>query len=323
MIAKLLGRTAPVTGKDFIVSDSGRIGAAADADVRIRAEGVSRFHARVWREDDRYWIEDAKSTNGTFIDGSRIQLANRSQVGLSDLRTLRISLTRDPNAGPEPSTDTSSSSGHIFNQEWKTRLMWSAEELEELREAGLVPEPAPGIPAAAAPGAPAPKAPGAKAPAAAKPKAPPAVAAKPKTQPSAEAREKAEAAVAAPPQAPVKATPSPAADPDATVLSESTHGRAAIRSIRLVGEAGTFQLEQGKHTVGRSRSAGMHVQSRDISRAHAELIVTPTSVTVQDLESVNGTTINGAPVGAGRQPLHDGDQVSFGSVTFTLELIRS
>ena len=114
-----------------------------------------------------------------------------------------------------------------------------------------------------------------------------------------------------------------AADPEATMLSQSTSGRTATRAVRLVGEAGTFQLEQGKHTVGRGPAAAMNVQSRDISRAHAELTVSPTSVTIEDLESVNGTTINGAPAGAGRQPLQDGDRVSFGSVEFTLELIRS
>ena len=85
MIAKLLGRTPPVAGKDFLLPDSGRIGAAPDADVRIRAEGVSRVHAQIWREGDTYWLEDKGSTNGTFVSGSRI---TRDRLRHLDVVTL-------------------------------------------------------------------------------------------------------------------------------------------------------------------------------------------------------------------------------------------
>jgi len=73
MAATLIGRTGAVAGKDYAIADMARIGAAREADIRIQAAGVSRIHARLWREGDDYWIEDAGSTNGTFLSGIRIR----------------------------------------------------------------------------------------------------------------------------------------------------------------------------------------------------------------------------------------------------------
>jgi len=69
---KVLGRTGAVAGKDVAVSDLLRIGAGADSDFRIVVGGVSRNHARIVRKDDAYWLEDAGSTNGTFLNGQRV-----------------------------------------------------------------------------------------------------------------------------------------------------------------------------------------------------------------------------------------------------------
>src|SRR5262249_52130542 len=49
------------------------IGASADSEVRIVAAGVSRRHARIVVENDQYFVEDAGATNGTFLNGGRIQ----------------------------------------------------------------------------------------------------------------------------------------------------------------------------------------------------------------------------------------------------------
>ena len=73
MSATLIGRTGAVAGKDYAVADTVSIGAARKADVRIQVEGVSRIHARLWREGDDYYLEDAGSTNGTFLSGLRIR----------------------------------------------------------------------------------------------------------------------------------------------------------------------------------------------------------------------------------------------------------
>jgi pSer/pThr/pTyr-binding forkhead associated (FHA) protein len=72
-VARLIGRTGPAAGCDFVVADSANLGASAENDVRIAAPGVSRRHARVWREGNQFWVEDTGATNGTFVNGGRIQ----------------------------------------------------------------------------------------------------------------------------------------------------------------------------------------------------------------------------------------------------------
>ena len=49
------------------------VGRGNDCDLRIVAEGISRRHARIYREADRIMIEDLGSSNGTFINEEKIQ----------------------------------------------------------------------------------------------------------------------------------------------------------------------------------------------------------------------------------------------------------
>ncbi len=72
MALKLLGRTGAVAGRDVAVADLLRIGAGADNDFRVVVGGVSRNHARIVKAEGAYWLEDAGSTNGTFLNGQRV-----------------------------------------------------------------------------------------------------------------------------------------------------------------------------------------------------------------------------------------------------------
>jgi len=49
------------------------IGRAPENDVVINTEDVSRQHALIWREGGSISIRDLSSSNGTFIDGERIE----------------------------------------------------------------------------------------------------------------------------------------------------------------------------------------------------------------------------------------------------------
>src|SRR5438874_1456562 len=51
----------------------GRSLADANVDLELGEQAVSRRHARIWREQDAYWIEDLKSRNGTFVNGAQIK----------------------------------------------------------------------------------------------------------------------------------------------------------------------------------------------------------------------------------------------------------
>ena len=53
---------------------SGHITAGRDSgnDIEIQNPAVSGIHARIWQEDGRVFIEDAGSTNGTYVNGEKL-----------------------------------------------------------------------------------------------------------------------------------------------------------------------------------------------------------------------------------------------------------
>ena len=62
------------------------IGRSADADVRIEDRYASGIHARLYSRGASYYVEDMSSTNGTFLNGSRLD----GEAELNDLDELRI-----------------------------------------------------------------------------------------------------------------------------------------------------------------------------------------------------------------------------------------
>jgi len=69
--------------------------------------------------------------------------------------------------------------------------------------------------------------------------------------------------------------------------------------------------------IGRSAASDLIVPDVTVSRRHAELRVTPAGVRVRDLESSNGTSINGARVVEGL--LAPNDTVTFGKMSYRLQ----
>lgn len=62
-----------VRGANRSFARSFRIGRAATCEVRVQSGMVSRVHATIQHEDGTWWICDNDSTNGTFVDGERVQ----------------------------------------------------------------------------------------------------------------------------------------------------------------------------------------------------------------------------------------------------------
>jgi pSer/pThr/pTyr-binding forkhead associated (FHA) protein len=79
----------------------------------------------------------------------------------------------------------------------------------------------------------------------------------------------------------------------------------------------SFRLTRALALVGSRRSAHLHLQSSDISNAHAIILNGEAKVYVRDLVSRSGVRINGRPVRDAY--LEDGDQVAFGHFIFQFQ----
>jgi pSer/pThr/pTyr-binding forkhead associated (FHA) protein len=79
-----------------------------------------------------------------------------------------------------------------------------------------------------------------------------------------------------------------------------------------------FHLEHREVILGRAEGVGVRIPSPEVSRRHCRLLLEDGLVAVEDLDSVNGTLLNGVEV-VGKQLVQPGDQVSVGPVTFVVE----
>ena len=84
----------------------------------------------------------------------------------------------------------------------------------------------------------------------------------------------------------------------------------------------TFRLLPGKvKTLGRATGADFIVDAGMVSRVHCRLSASGTDVEVRDLDSTNGTYVNGIRVE--RASLKDGDELGIGRVTFRVSRVES
>jgi phosphoserine phosphatase RsbU/P len=90
---------------------------------------------------------------------------------------------------------------------------------------------------------------------------------------------------------------------------------AAINVVTAEGEERTVPLTQDRVTIGRSRTADIHLPDEWLSRRHAEIQRCEDGFYIVDLESKNGTLLNDARIQ--RQRLMDGDVISIGDHRLT------
>ncbi len=95
--------------------------------------------------------------------------------------------------------------------------------------------------------------------------------------------------------------------------------QVAVCHIVLIGEDGsTFHLPPGVYQVGRDASNEIALASQpSVSRHHATVNVGATTVDITDLNSTNGTYVNGHPI-TGAHAVVPNDEVVFGHAKFRI-----
>jgi putative nucleotidyltransferase with HDIG domain len=95
-------------------------------------------------------------------------------------------------------------------------------------------------------------------------------------------------------------------------------------TIRLKGISGEVKGKTWESTnvlrAGRLGTLEIVLDDSSVSRRHAEVRQSETGWWVRDLESTNGTYVNGARLGPGERQLHSRDIVQFGKVAMMVEL---
>jgi len=92
---------------------------------------------------------------------------------------------------------------------------------------------------------------------------------------------------------------------------------------RLVVEKGktqkrAFQLQSSETIIGRRQDCDLRIVSSAVSRRHCVVSISDDYLMVEDLDSVNGTFVNGARV-AGKQVLRPGDRLEVGPLRFVVD----
>jgi pSer/pThr/pTyr-binding forkhead associated (FHA) protein len=71
-------------------------------------------------------------------------------------------------------------------------------------------------------------------------------------------------------------------------------------------------------TIGRSEESDIFLVDPSVSRNHAVLDISPIAVEVEDLNSTNGTFVNGERI-TGKRRVVSGDVLTFGNTQMRLE----
>jgi hypothetical protein len=112
--SRLVMRAGPQPGQTFVLNqDSLTLGRDPGNEIVIGDPQVSRQHARITRQGGLTVIEDAGSTNGTFVNGLRLAgphtLADGDVISLGDAVTLSYhsaDVTTTERLGEQPTVST-------------------------------------------------------------------------------------------------------------------------------------------------------------------------------------------------------------------------
>ena len=106
--------------------------------------------------------------------------------------------------------------------------------------------------------------------------------------------------------------------------SQGSRARSAAARLVVVApaqsglEPGTSFGLAGEMSIGRDPSCGIVIADASVSGRHAVVRREPDGWRVADLDSTNGTALNGRRVGPRGARLHPGDEIALGGVVLRL-----
>jgi len=102
------------------------------------------------------------------------------------------------------------------------------------------------------------------------------------------------------------------------VVAETLADAGGVTPTLVLPDGRRVAVEQDPFIIGRLPECALALPDPNVSRRHAEIRRRRDAVVVVDLDSTNGTLVNGSPVQ--ESPLVDGDEVTVGETVLRYEL---
>ena len=80
MTWKLQAITGEFTGHEILIDRDMLVGRHQDSDVLLQSSEISRKHAAFLLKNNELWLQDLKSSNGTFVNDVRIEAETLLEV---------------------------------------------------------------------------------------------------------------------------------------------------------------------------------------------------------------------------------------------------
>ena len=80
-VGRLTIRSGAMAPREFVIGEALELGREPDNDAMLPDPKVSRHHARIRRDGNRYELADLGSSNGTFVNGERVAAPARLEDG--------------------------------------------------------------------------------------------------------------------------------------------------------------------------------------------------------------------------------------------------
>src|SRR6476659_7352852 len=106
------------------------------------------------------------------------------------------------------------------------------------------------------------------------------------------------------------------------IVRETLDPQRQVSVYRLTRGTDAFALQDGENLIGRDPDVHVFLDHPSVSRRHARISITAGRVVLEDLNSRNGTCVNGRGITSPTE-VHDGTIIGVGPITLTFVSLAS